>query len=484
MSLSKRLVVCFASGVVCLLASPVFADDATKSASLASRDADDPASQPVSPLMVSPLPAEAPPPMESPPPPPPRLTNSFGDFNVLHQDHFRLELGGMAQLTGEGEYVKDPYKYDVRAYLFLAEARLRTTAHYDDFKLNIELALGGEASVAAPNPGVSLSLLDFNLDIPLPFLGKSYIKVGQSKVPYGRENLTYSGFQQFAGRSIDYQGFVVGRDVGASVNLQNRFSALTAGIYTGGGRDVPQEFIPEKLGLPLLVVRATLGNVDDDLYVLKQNDLDGDSPKAAISINGLVTKDSLIGHSTVLNVKLADKSLVLNPDWNPYIAQAPFSQGVWFQTGIDGALRVPITKDLRLSGEFELNYSQFTNDHGAVRLFGARIQGGLVYKRFELAARYAMLLPDTKFAYQGQGVTGSALIHEITPAISYYLYGHMLKLVADLPIQLQSPVFVEPKVGSYVAMQLPNQATVLGIPGGTVSRETVVMARLMLEAQF
>lgn len=457
--------VCLTSTLAWVFATSAFAQNA--------------ASEPA-PILAAPTPEVTP----EAAPPPARLTNSFGDLNVIHADHFALELGGMARLVGEGEYVKDPYKNDARAYLFLANARLRTTAHYDDFKLNFEFALGGEATVGATTPGVSLALLDLNLDVPLPFLGKSYLKIGQFKVPYGREGLTYSGFTQFVDRSIDYQGFMVGRDVGASINLQNGFSNLSAGIFTGGGRDVPQEFLPEKLGIPMLVLRAGLGNVDDDLYVLKQNDLTGDGLKAAISLNGLVTKDSLIGHSSVLNVKLSDKSFLLNANYNPYIAEAPLLQGIWFQTGIDGALRIPLSKDLRLSGEFEVNYGQFSNDHGAVRLFGARIQGGMVYKRFEVAARYAVLLPDQHFKFKGTSITGSALIHEITPALSYYIFGHMLKVVADLPIQVQAPVFTEPGVGSYVATQQPNQAAVLGIPGGTVARATVVMARLMLQAQF
>lgn len=92
-------------------------------------------------------------------------------------------------------------------------------------------------------------------------------------------------------------------------------------------------------------------------------------------MNALYTKDSLIGHSTVLNVKLADKSLLLDGDWNPYIGRAPLQQGTWWQAGADAAGRMPC-RAVDLSGEAAFDFGQYSNTYGSVQMWGVRAQGG------------------------------------------------------------------------------------------------------------
>ena len=257
------------------------------------------------------------------------------------------------------------------------------------------MGLGGEDAVVATT-GVSLSLLDFAFDIPLSFSGNrtTYLKVGQFKVPYGREQLTYEGNFQFADRSINNLGFVVGRDVGAAVVSHPGMFTLIGGLFTGGGRDVPgNHYLPEKLGIPLFVARAGIGNLDGDPFYLEQDDhhLDGPidrSPKGAVFVNALYTKDSLIGHSTVLNVKLADKSLLLDSDWNPYIAEAPFSQGTWWQAGGDAAGRLSL-RQIDFSGEAAFDFGKYSNGYGSVQMWGLRAQGGSAIAR----SRWRFVMP-------------------------------------------------------------------------------------------
>ena len=59
------------------------------------------------------------------------------------------------------------------------------------------------------------------------------------------------------------------------------------------------------------MARVGIGDLDDDAYALK-NDLDPKTSKAAFFVNGLYTKDSLIGHSTVLNIRATDKNLLID----------------------------------------------------------------------------------------------------------------------------------------------------------------------------
>ncbi|HVT43770.1 MAG TPA: porin [Thermoanaerobaculia bacterium] len=64
------------------------------------------------------------------------------------------------------------------------------------------------------------------------------IKVGQFKVPYGRQELTSSGSQQFVDRSIVSNEFAKGRDAGVQLwgLLMNDRLDWRAGIFNGNGR--------------------------------------------------------------------------------------------------------------------------------------------------------------------------------------------------------------------------------------------------------
>jgi phosphate-selective porin O/P len=417
---------------------------------------------------------------------------AFGEVAVVSTDNAEIDFGGMIQLLAFAQHLDDPYKDDDRLYLFMNKARLRVSGHYDEVAFYLEMGLGGEASIVAQT-AVSLSLLDFSFDIPLLRGGNTYLKVGQFKVPYGREQLAYEGNLQFADRSIDNLGFVVGRDVGAAVVSHPGWLTAIGGVFTGGGRDVPgNHYLPEKLGIPLFVGRFGVGDLDGDPFLLTQDDhlIQGPvdrRPRGAVFVNALYTKDSSIGHSTVLNVKLADKSLLLDGDWNPYIGEAPLSQGTWWQAGADAAGRVPL-RMVDLSGETAFDFGKYSNSYGSVQMWGVRAQGAVSYRAFELAARYAYLVPDANFAYMSVPLTGSEPIQEITTSATWFIRGQRLKLLADLPIILHDPVFTETGVGSYAATDLPDQATVLataGVPtGSTVARQNVVEARLMLQAQF
>ena len=410
---------------------------------------------------------------------------AFADVAVLKNDRGELAFGGMGQLLGFGQIVDDPVKNNDRVYLFLKEARLRASGRYDDFRFHLELAVGGEDTIVAPTPGVSLGLLDFSADLPLRMLSNAYVKVGQFKVPYGRERLAYSGYFQFADRSVQDLGFKVGRDVGATVNLRPGHFTLIGGVFTAGGRDIPAtRYLPEKLGIPLFVVRAGIGNLDEDPYELHQNDLDVKTLKSAFFVNGLYTKDSAIGHSTALNVKLADKSVLLDNTWNPYIGQAPLQQGIWWQYGADAAVRSPIASGRgTFSGEAEFNYGGYSNSYGSLHMLGGRAQGGVYFKPIEVAIRYSFLLPQGNFSNGGFPITVNRAIQEVTPAVTYYIHGHQMKVVADLPVLINVPLFNETGVGTYVGTELPAEAAVLA-RGGNVTRRTVVEGRLMFQVLF
>jgi hypothetical protein len=406
--------------------------------------------------------------------------------HVVSQTKPDIALYGRMQLMGFGQSVKDNIESNDRMYLYLKQARFGITGIEDDTKLDIQVAFGGEDVIVAPNPGISLQLLDFSIDIPLG--SSTRLKAGQFKVPYGREGMANSGYLSFGDRSIQYNAFVVGRDVGAAVSGSSGTLTGALGVFTGGGRDIPIKYLPEKLGLPMVVVRAGINNgYDEDIFTVKQTN-ENPSPGSAFFVNALYTKDSRIGHSTVLNVKSSDKSLLLDGNWNPFIAATPLDRGTLWQVGADAAFRCKMNGANLAFGEAEINYGGFSNTYGSLSTTGGRFQIGIDQMPYEIAVRYAFIQPDSRFAYVGSNhqanpIVNNEWIHEVTIGVSYYLKNNHLKITADLPILLQVPVINDPVSGAYVLTQQPDQVIYVA-SGGKIDRQSVVQGRLQLQYIF
>lgn len=409
---------------------------------------------------------------------------------VVETEKFTLNAHGRLQWLAVGQKVDDPFRNDERLYLFMKQGRFRLDGRYQDAKFDIQWAYGGEDLIAA-NPGVALGLLDFSFDVPTP-LGTRF-KVGQFRVPYGRERLTDSGTLNFGDRSIQALAFNWNRDVGAALHAtRGRFTG-TAGVFTGGGRDVPQRYLPEKLGSPMLVARLGYNDgIDEDVYTVHARERRPERTKVAVYVNGLYLKDSLIGHSTVLNVRSTDKSLLVNANWNPFVAKAPLVQGRVWQAGGDAVVRAPLGA-YAVTGEIEASYGAFSNAYGELSIKGGRIQVGVSRGSLDASLRHAVVYPDKRMAntYTPTGGTpqNSLLfadgkpIREFTPSLTYQ-YRTNIVVVADLPIYTNMLVFKENRLGTYVATEHPDQAALVRPGTGTSARETVVEARLMIQLSF
>ncbi|MHB8418097.1 MAG: porin [Myxococcales bacterium] len=409
------------------------------------------------------------------------------DLHVLHTDKYSLDIGGMLQGLGLAQYVDDPTDAKGRMYLFLPQARLRMDGNYDRFSFNFQLAMGG--ADLTTSSGVAIGLLDMAVNIPLTASGTTYLKVGQFLVPYGREQLTDPGFQDFADVSMENLGFDVGRDVGLAIVSHPGLLSIVGGVFTGGGRDVPpNHYLPEVLGIPELVARIGVGNLDENPFYLRESQAKPEGTKYEVSVNALYTRDSLVGHSTLLNVKAVDKSLLIDSNWNPYISEGGvggYSQGDYWQAGGDAAVRSDLGNKWALDAEAQLDFAGYSNGYGSLDIWGVRAQAAVLHDPIVLALRYDVLGPSANFANSGVQITGTQPIQEIVPSASWRLLGDNLKVILDFPILIDTPVFTEPKVGQYVGTELPDQATVLAAKtGGTVARETVPQARLMFQAQF
>ena len=174
-------------------------------------------------------------------------------LELVKNDKLSVITYGRAQMIGVGEYVPDPYRDHMRVYLFLKQARIGFKGLYEDVKFDTQFAFGGEN---ANGSNTDLGLLDFVADVPVPKLGENtWFKIGQFRVPYSREGLTDTGYMDFAARSVANLGSFQSRDYGLALMGTKGVWTGTIGTFSSGGRDVPQRYLPERLGLPYLVTR-------------------------------------------------------------------------------------------------------------------------------------------------------------------------------------------------------------------------------------
>lgn len=416
---------------------------------------------------------------------------------VVSNDKFNLNIGGRLQLVGYGQYVTDPYMSNARVFLFLKQARLNLHGNVEGSKYNMEW-VGGAEDVNGSNTG--LTLLDFSFDVPWFKTENTWLRVGQFKVPYGREEINNDAEFQLVDTSILYKGFNLGRDYGLALHTVRGKMTAAAGVFTGGARDVPLRFLPERLGVPMLVARVGYNDgLDVDAFTVSQNDPNVKRTVKAAYINGMYFKDSMVGHSSVLAARTTEKNWLINGNWNPYIVRgAPvagspatvnhISRSDYYQFGGDLAARGLMSCGATWNTEAQLDYGRISNGYGNIEMVGARVQGGVLKKNVEVALRYSAVLPDQHFVNvfgSNLPLTGTQPIHEVAPAVSYYFRGHDMKLVADFPILVNVPVFVEKNVGTYVSTEQPDQASVTATAAkGYAERQLVPEARLMFQLAF
>lgn len=425
------------------------------------------------------------------------LSHGFGmGHEVANTDNFNMNIGGRIQEVAYGQLLHDPYGDNARVYLFIKQARFRVNGHVDDIKYDMQW-VGAAEDINGSNAG--LTLLDASFDVPLFNLESTWFKVGQFKVNYGRESITDEAQFQFVDRSIDFMGFNLGRDYGAALHTYHNKFAGSLGIFTGGARDVPLRFLPERLGVPMTVLRIGYNDgLDSDIFTVKQNNLKPTRTAKATYINAMYMKDTRIGHSTVLNVRTTEKTLLLNTNWNPFLAQGlsagvgssgpnTVDRGAFWQIGWDAAARGPLG-NCAWSVEAEANYAQFENKYGKLHTPGARVQGAIAHNKLEFALRYAILGIDNNFKNGGVKISNGKPVQEVAPAFSYYINGHDHKVVLDFPILINVPIFIENnagnKDGAYVGTEQPDQVSVISGGKGRLEYQTVPEARLMYQLAF
>lgn len=385
-------------------------------------------------------------------------------IELMNNGTDEFSLFGTGQLLGLGEYVSDDVpKKDARAYLFLQQARVGFQGHLADYNFYTELALGGEEMTpGSANP--AFTLLEMRFDAPM--WDSTFLRVGQFKSPYGAEFLTPDNQRLFTELSIANLGANMGREVGLALTQKTNALNWALGVFSGGGEDtaaLPIHALPENFGTPLMMARIGYDDTGaGPLASTQANQFKVDRTQEALYLQGAYEIDTIIGHSSVMNIKAGEandvyqQNLLLNAAWNPYLTTA--DKATLYSFGVNGLVR-GMVGEYALTGEFQADMDGFSDDLGSLMMYTARIQGSAARKPWEFAVRVAALAPDTNMGPNGfAGTIGSKPFYEITPAISYYLKDWS-KLIFEFQGLVNVPVAHEPGDGDYVLSDMPSQTT-------------------------
>lgn len=400
---------------------------------------------------------------------------------LLKKDDATLNLGGRFQVLGVGQRVIDPYKDNNRIFLFLDQARINISGQVEDYKYFVEWALGAEEAVK--NLNTSLSMMDMRADIPLT--ESQYVRIGQFKVGMGLEALANDGEFNFTTRSINHMVGVMGRDVGMAYVLQRKGYMGTFGIFTGGGRNNPERYLPEELGVPLMALRFGYDSAGTDPYNYSARGAKVTEDSMAAFANLAYMEDSRVGHSTVMSVKAIDKSLLLNANWNPYMTTTT-GRSKYTQASFDAQKRFSVG-NYNATAELEYTHAEYSNTNGKMQVNGGRLMGSMYFNPFEVSARYAVVYPTDEFKYKGKTITGVDPFQELAASASFF-HRPWSRFTLEAVFHLNTPVVVEvgsSKVGSYMLVQQPDQVTVLDTAAGSyVERQFVPEGRFMYQLTF
>jgi phosphate-selective porin OprO and OprP len=299
---------------------------------------------------------------------------SSGSVAAQEQPPFTMNIGARVQVRYS--YL-DRDEQEAAGSFGIRRGRLSLAgAAYQRFDYAVQLELAGG----------SARLLDANIRYRLAPMATLWF--GQGKAPFGRQQLTSSGNLHMVDRSITDGRFSAGRQVGVAVLGQNagRTFEYGAGIYNGNGintvnPDLGYMFVGRAVWTPLGAYSPAESAFDYP-----------EDPRVALGVAGL--------HNTM--------------------GQGDAEMGV-ARVGLEGAFKV---RGLNATSElYHERTSPVVGD--GLDTSGWYVQGGYLFpnRRHELAARYAVISPDTP---------ANTDTIELGVGHSLYFNGHRAKLQTDL----------------------------------------------------
>lgn len=319
-----------------------------------------------------------------------------GAYIKTTDDRFSLKLNVRTQ--GRFKYQAredqdDTASFDVRRARLLAGGNVL----YPWMKYGTQVTLeGGSASLR--DAWIEASYYDF-----------AKPRIGQYKVPFDREFLTSAFSLQLIDRSIASSQFSLQRDIGLQLSgglLQDQLN-YAVGVFNGSGANQSNQ--DQNFMYVGRMVYTPFGS-----YPYSQGALDTpDRPKLAIGVAGAYLPGLEPGERKSLAGPLGNTNIVsVNSDVYQLTADLAFKY-----------------KDFSFEGGYQFRSidPEDATPFGEEYAQGFYLQGGyfVIPKKLELAARYSWVNPDNPNNKNDNDQ------EEYTAGLSYYLYGHALKLQAN-----------------------------------------------------
>ena len=271
-----------------------------------------------------------------------------------------------------------------------------------------ELTYELQLSWAGPEAGASTQtpLEDATLTWDASKKGTFMITFGQLKVPLGRQEITSSGKQQFADRSLLSGEFTRGRDIGFQLHgrVGNDKVEYLAGVFNGNSASRTSND-NTKLQYNARLSVEPFGKVSYSESAFEGWD------KPLLAIAGQFESNDLSGATnlTDLNTTVLGADLVYK-----YKGFSVFAE--YFHRK---------RKPESVSGTSSANSGNATQSSGSFNSNGYNVQAGYFVKRdkVEVAARFAGYDPSSKTASNNHTEKGGV--------INYFILKHTLKVVAD-----------------------------------------------------
>ena len=351
-------------------------------------------------LLLSALPVSA----QSPAPPPDTrvdasrggitITSGVNSLTIGARMQFRWTLDDReafdADIVGDGVGRADgpASAFDVpRMRISFSGGAFRPWLKYE-FQFDLSRT-GGESGSKIKDAVIEIRPVDRNYSV----------RLGQFKAPFGLQQLTSSGRQQFVDRAITDSKFVPSRDMG--VMIRSTFADSTigvdAGVFNGAGESRRQSNRSHLLTgrvyyQPWGAYRLSEGSSDA-----------GDDPLLHVGA-GVRTGTQVQGRTATGVFDDADNQTAMNAEF-AYKARRVFATAEYFW--MSDAQENPVDgRDI--------------DSHG----FHAQASYMLVPRVVEAGVRYARIDPDTDVA--------SSDVTEVRGVVGYYWQGHNLKVQGDV----------------------------------------------------
>jgi phosphate-selective porin OprO/OprP len=166
----------------------------------------------------------------------PRYTHEFPD------DLSPILPGTAASGDARGSFRIRRAKMKLEGWFWIAPEVAPSPRTLPKLSYEVQLNWAALAANAGAQPSNAGALLeDANIAWDPQGMGKFRVVLGQYKVPFGRQQLTSSGNQQFVDRSLVSDEYERGRDIGVSVQgaIWSNKLEYRAGVFNGNGLNRP-----------------------------------------------------------------------------------------------------------------------------------------------------------------------------------------------------------------------------------------------------